>query len=421
MTNDQRVLILAPLGRDGPVAADRLRAGGFAADVCTDAHDAARQVGAGAGTLLLTEEALEQAGMFELFAHLQSQPAWSELPLVILTHGGESRLPRLLDRAAEAARAITVLERPLGAATLLRTIDVALRSRRRQYQVRDLLEQERRQNVALQAARTAALNLSDDATRARDQAEQAKLTLEELNKDLEDRVEKRTEQLRILASRIATAQEEERRRIASGLHDSVCQLLAAIQLKIGMAQNSLDEEKRKELLHAADGILNDAGEEVRELIFELSSPALFEAGFVVAARNLCDQMSARTGVHVDLECADDELEVPARLRPGLYYNLRELLANVARHAGTDEASVRIETTNVPPSDGTPGENRLLRVVVRDHGKGFDAENFGWKVTRTGGFGLPNLRERMKDLGGQFHIRSWPGDGTEAVMEVGIGQ
>jgi PAS domain S-box-containing protein len=179
MINDQRVLILAPLGRDGPVTADRLRKGGYAAAVCADAHDAARQVAGGAGALLLTEEALEQAGMSELFAHLQSQPPWSELPLVILTSGGEARLPRLLDRAAQAAGAITVLERPLGVATLLRTIEVALRSRRSQYQVRDLLDEKLRQNAAMEAARTAALNLADDDARARRQAEQTTAALRE--------------------------------------------------------------------------------------------------------------------------------------------------------------------------------------------------------------------------------------------------
>ena len=83
--------------------------------------------------------------------------------------------------------------------------------------------------------------------------------------------------------------------------------------------------------------------------------------------------------------------------------------------------MRLETTNAGSLDDSRGEESLLRIVVRDHGKGFDAENLGWKIARTGGFGLPKLRERMKDLGGRFHVRSSPGDGTEDVMEIVIGQ
>jgi PAS domain S-box-containing protein len=71
------------------------------------------------------------------------QPPWSELPLIVLTHGGESRLATLLHLVAQAAGSLTLLERPLGEATLLRSVEVALRARRRQYQVRDLLEQQR--------------------------------------------------------------------------------------------------------------------------------------------------------------------------------------------------------------------------------------------------------------------------------------
>jgi response regulator RpfG family c-di-GMP phosphodiesterase len=164
--HDERVLVLAPLGRDGAVTAELVRERGLAAEVCTDADAAARQMAAGAGALVMAEEALEQAGVSELLAQLHAQPPWSELPLIILTRGGESRQSRLLDLAAQAAGVATLLERPLAATTLLRTIEVALRSRRRQYQVRDLLAQQRQQTAALQAARVAALNLVDEAERA---------------------------------------------------------------------------------------------------------------------------------------------------------------------------------------------------------------------------------------------------------------
>jgi PAS domain S-box-containing protein len=145
---DQRILILAPFGQDGPGMATVLKQQGFQAEVCTDAIEMCRQMAVGAGVLLLTEEALEQPRISDLLDRFRTQPAWSELPLVILTRGGESRLTQLLDLAAHAAGGITLLERPMSAATLSRSLEVALRSRRRQYQVRDLLadqEQRRRE------------------------------------------------------------------------------------------------------------------------------------------------------------------------------------------------------------------------------------------------------------------------------------
>ena len=138
--SDERVLILAPVGHDAAAMAALLGERGFHAQVCGEPGEAARQVVAGTGVLLLTEEALQLPHAPDLFEVLKAQPPWSELPLIIFTSPGQSRLAQLLDLAALAARSVTLLERPLSAATLIRSVEVALRSRRRQYQVRDLLE-----------------------------------------------------------------------------------------------------------------------------------------------------------------------------------------------------------------------------------------------------------------------------------------
>ncbi|HVN44829.1 MAG TPA: ATP-binding protein [Steroidobacteraceae bacterium] len=151
-TRSERVLIVAPVGRDAAAIADLLSANGYCAHVCSGASEAAAQAGADTAALLLTEEALVPEQVPALLNQLGAQPAWSELPVIILTSGGESRSARLLDLTAAAAGSVTLLERPLAAATLLRTIEVALRSRRRQYQVRALLEAQLARETALQAA-----------------------------------------------------------------------------------------------------------------------------------------------------------------------------------------------------------------------------------------------------------------------------
>ena len=140
---NERVMVVAPLGRDATSIADLLNANGFAASICADpSKDADELVSAGA--LIMTEEALEFAQIGYLLAALKNQPPWSELPVIILTSGGRSRLAQLLDVAARAARSATLLERPIATDTLLRAINVALRSRRRQYEVRDLIFEQQR-------------------------------------------------------------------------------------------------------------------------------------------------------------------------------------------------------------------------------------------------------------------------------------
>jgi two-component system, NtrC family, sensor kinase len=163
MTNNdssERVLVVAPIAGDGPAVASLLNEHGFAAELCQSLTEVCAHVAGGAGALLLAEEALELAHTPELFDQLKAQPPWSELPVIILTQGGESRLARLLDLASDAAGAITVLERPIATGTLLRSIEVALRSRRRQYQVK-----QRQQQLA---ERARLLDLSSDAILVRD-------------------------------------------------------------------------------------------------------------------------------------------------------------------------------------------------------------------------------------------------------------
>ena len=122
---------------------------GFETQICNSMADCCAHMKSGAAAFVLTEEALELAHVSELLTALNTQPPWSELPVNILTAGGESRLARLLELAAEAAASVTLLERPIATTTLLRSLEVALNSRRRQYQVRDLLEEQRRNEVKL--------------------------------------------------------------------------------------------------------------------------------------------------------------------------------------------------------------------------------------------------------------------------------
>src|SRR5437763_599140 len=118
---EERVVIMAPVGQDAAAMAALLREEGFPADICSGPAESAEKVLAGAGVLLLTEEALDLPGATQLFEVLKPQPSWSELPLIILTSGGEPRLAKLLDMLTDAAGSVTVLERPMSSLTLVRS------------------------------------------------------------------------------------------------------------------------------------------------------------------------------------------------------------------------------------------------------------------------------------------------------------
>jgi len=157
---EERVLVVAPVGQDALSIAELLKEHGFSAEICHGPAECARCISENAGVLLMTEEVLRLPQLSDLLAALQAQPAWSELPLIVLTSGGESKFATLLDVLASAAGTITQLERPMRATTLWRSVDVALQARRRQYQVRDLIQA--RSKLA------AIVEFSDDAIISKD-------------------------------------------------------------------------------------------------------------------------------------------------------------------------------------------------------------------------------------------------------------
>lgn len=108
---NERVIIIAPVGQDAAAMATLLDAQGFETQICNGFAEYSRQMTDRAGALLLTEEALESPQDSLLLDLLKGQPPWSELPLIILTSGGESRRAGLLNLAAAAAGSVTLLER----------------------------------------------------------------------------------------------------------------------------------------------------------------------------------------------------------------------------------------------------------------------------------------------------------------------
>jgi signal transduction histidine kinase/CheY-like chemotaxis protein len=135
---ERRVLILAPTGRDAELACRVLSNAGISSQACGGMEEFCREIEAGAGAALLTEEALDGGGGQRLFQTLDRQSPWSDLPFIVFS-GGEPNADILLETIGPRAN-VTILERPIRITTVVSAVRVALRARRRQYQMRDLLQ-----------------------------------------------------------------------------------------------------------------------------------------------------------------------------------------------------------------------------------------------------------------------------------------
>ena len=134
----QRVLIFPPSRRDGEITSRVLRRAGLICAVHHHASELARDIEGGAGALIMTDAALATPGVEDIYAALSSQPAWSDLPVVLLCQTGPHA--PVVAGPLTVFTNLTVLDRPTSARTLVSTIQAALRGRMRQYQTRDQLE-----------------------------------------------------------------------------------------------------------------------------------------------------------------------------------------------------------------------------------------------------------------------------------------
>ena len=135
------VLVCAPFGRDAQSVATLLEDDGYEAQVCADVNGVAEALGERVGAILLTEEALT-GSLVALGGAVRAQPEWSDVPFVVLAaqRGGRTRPSEAAQRLPDTVTNSVVLERPLGRTSLLSAVESALRSRRRQFQMRDRLQ-----------------------------------------------------------------------------------------------------------------------------------------------------------------------------------------------------------------------------------------------------------------------------------------
>lgn len=256
----------------------------------------------------------------------------------------------------------------------------------------------------------AANNLLEKELQFRKQAEDA---LQRLNAELEQRIEKRTRdvvashhRLRALASELTLAEQRERKRLAGELHDYLAQMLALGRMKIAQLRGPLAAAPDlAQPVRELDDLFKNALSYTRSLMAKLSPPVLDELGLSAALGWLAEQMPLQ-GLAVEVRVAQDDVPLPDEQAVLLFQSVRELLINVAKHAGTGHATVTLRVE---------GDSRL-HIEVQDAGCGFDVTTVEAKSSGEH-FGLLSVRERMEAMGGSFQVKSAPGQGTTTILSL----
>jgi two-component system, sensor histidine kinase len=146
----ERVLIVTPTRRDAEVSCQLLRRAGIDCQACDDLRSLAREARAGAGVLLLTDVGLVQPGIEDFFSALESQPAWSDIPIVVLS-GDSDRSLRVQQTLAKLTN-VTLLDMPSSTRSLVSAVESALRARRKQYEICERLVRQSEAEEALRQA-----------------------------------------------------------------------------------------------------------------------------------------------------------------------------------------------------------------------------------------------------------------------------
>src|SRR6267378_4923496 len=245
---DYRVLVLAPFGKDSVLVREVLESSGIPVGVVEHVSAISRCVSSGAGAAIVAEEALNEEAIDLLGHSVAAQPAWSDFPIIVLTGGGASTpFTEMMVRSRAPMGNLSLVERPVRPATLISSVRTAIRSRLRQYEIRDHLEDRK----------------------------QAEEELRRAHDELESLVEKRTLALRKLSARLMRVQDEERRHIARELHDGLGQWLAAAQINVDVALSRTSGSVTP-ILQETRGIIDHAVSSIRTMSYLLHPPLLDE-------------------------------------------------------------------------------------------------------------------------------------------------
>ena len=228
---------------------------------------------------------------------------------------------------------------------------------------------------------------------------QAIAQLRTANHRLENLAAEQAKHLREIASELTCTEQRERDRLQELLHDNMQPLLVAARLSLCGLHAETPASDCLRVSAQACAHISKVLQVARTLSQQLSPPLIRERGLNPALESLCHWVHTNHMLSVHMEATPEAEPEDVATRLLCFNAVRELLMNVVKHAGTKQASLKLELA----------DHHTLRITVTDHGIGFDPE----LLTR--GTGLPAIRRRLGMLGGCLRIESQPGQGSAAIL------
>ena len=218
----------------------------------------------------------------------------------------------------------------------------------------------------------------------------------------EDEVRKQQDELRLLAGRLMTAQDDERRRIARDLHDDLTQRLAFLAIDLGKLASKTVSEEVMPQLRPLQKRAAEAAEAVRQISHQLHPSILDDLGIEAALEQYCQEFEERTGIVTRFNSHDVPLAMKPEIASSVYHIAQECLRNISKHAQARQASVTLESAD-----------SHLRLQVKDDGVGMKPG----RLQSGAHIGVAGMKERANLVKGELSIESEPGRGTEVSVTV----
>jgi len=220
----------------------------------------------------------------------------------------------------------------------------------------------------------------------------------------EKEIRQQREDLRELAARMMTAQDDERRRIARDLHDDLSQKLAFLAMDMGKLANKGSPADFATELKPLQMRAADAAMTVRKISHQLHPSVLDDIGLEAALEQYCEEFEGRTGISTRFTSKNVPDPLPKEVASSLYHIAQECLRNTAKHSESETVAVELEFAG-----------GVLHLTVKDQGVGLREET---RADR--GIGMVAMKERAHLVNGKVSIQSETGEGTEVRVEVPVG-
>jgi two-component system, NarL family, sensor kinase len=217
--------------------------------------------------------------------------------------------------------------------------------------------------------------------------------------------------LRQLSARLLKLQDEERRRIARDLHDTTGQKIAVLSMTLDRLARLVDDRKVdvKDALAESRDVVGKIGEEIRTLSYLLHPPLLDECGLASAVLWYAEGFKKRSGIHLNVSIDEELVRLTTDAETALFRVLQESLTNVHRYSGSPSAEIHIFQSA-----------SKVHLEIVDHGKGVKAgtERSSYAGAPTLGVGIPGMRERIRQLGGQLEVE-FSNEGTRVHASLPV--